>query len=114
GEQLAKQGRIDVATAVHVARQVCRALAAAHRKGIVHRDMKPENVFLVQHDGAITVKVIDFGISKAAEAGNANLTKTGMIMSTPSYMSPEQARGDTRDGGADLTAAGAISAKSPP
>jgi serine/threonine protein kinase len=108
GDQLAKQGRIDVATAVHVARQVCRALAAAHKKGIVHRDMKPENVFLVQHDGAITVKVIDFGISKAAEAGNANLTKTGMIMGTPSYMSPEQARGDKVDARADIYAVGAM------
>ena len=75
GDQLAEQGRVDVTTAVHIARQVCRALAAAHAKGIVHRDMKPENVFLVQHDGGVTVKVLDFGISKAAEAGKANLTQ---------------------------------------
>jgi len=108
GEQLAKQGRIDVATAVHVARQTCRALAAAHKKGIVHRDMKPENVFLVTHDGAIVVKVIDFGISTAAEGGKSNLTKTGMIMGTPSYMSPEQARGDKVDARADIYAVGAM------
>ena len=108
GEQLAKQGRVDVATAVHVARQTCRALAAAHKKGIVHRDMKPENVFLVTHDGAIVVKVIDFGISTAAEGGKSNLTKTGMIMGTPSYMSPEQARGDKVDARADIYAVGAM------
>ena len=108
GGQLADQGHIDVATAVHIARQVCRALAAAHRKGIVHRDMKPENVFLVEHDGAVTVKVIDFGISKAAEGGKTNLTKTGMIMGTPSYMSPEQARGDKVDLRTDIYAVGAM------
>ncbi|HEY1958659.1 MAG TPA: serine/threonine-protein kinase [Polyangiaceae bacterium] len=112
GGQLETQGRVDVATAVHIARQVCRALSAAHKKGIVHRDMKPENVFLVQHDGAVTVKVIDFGISKAAEGGQgtrqANLTKTGMIMGTPSYMSPEQARGDRVDHRADVYAVGAM------
>ncbi len=108
GTQLEQQGRVDVPTAVHVTRQVCRALAAAHKKGIVHRDMKPENVFLVQHDGAVTVKVIDFGISTAAAGGNANLTKTGMIMGTPSYMSPEQARGDKVDARADIYALGAM------
>ena len=108
GDQLAQQGKVEITTAVHVARQVCRALAAAHKKGIVHRDMKPENVFLVQHDGAVTVKVIDFGISKAAEAGKTNLTKTGMIMGTPAYMSPEQARGDKVDARADIYAVGAM------
>ncbi len=109
GSQLEKQGRVDVPTAVHVARQVCRALAAAHKKGIVHRDMKPENVFLVQHDKTLSVKVIDFGISTAANSGqNANLTKTGMVMGTPSYMSPEQARGDKVDARADVYALGAM------
>ena len=108
GGQLEQQGRVDVSTAVHIARQVCRALTAAHKKGIVHRDMKPENVFLVEHDGAVTVKVIDFGISKAAEGGKTNLTKTGMIMGTPSYMSPEQARGDKVDLRTDVYAVGAM------
>jgi len=112
GGQLEDQGRVDVPTAVHIARQVCKALAAAHKKGIVHRDMKPENVFLVEHDGAVSVKVIDFGISKVGETGQGtkktNLTKTGMIMGTPSYMSPEQARGDKVDLRADVYAVGAM------
>jgi serine/threonine-protein kinase len=112
GSRLEQLGRIDVATAVHVARQVCRALSAAHKKGIVHRDMKPENVFLVDHDGQTSVKVIDFGISKVGQTGpgtgKTNLTKTGVIMGTPSYMSPEQARGDKVDHRADVYAVGAM------
>ncbi len=108
GGELEKSGKVDVPMAVHVTRQVCRALAAAHRKGIVHRDMKPENVFLVDVDGALAVKVIDFGISKAGQAGKTNLTKTGMIMGTPAYMAPEQARGDKVDSRADIYAVGAM------
>jgi serine/threonine protein kinase len=108
GGELQNGGRIDIPKAVHVTRQVCRALTAAHRKGIVHRDMKPENVFLVDHDGALSVKVIDFGISTAGQAGKNNLTKTGMIMGTPSYMAPEQARGDKVDHRADIYAVGAM------
>jgi serine/threonine-protein kinase len=108
GGRLEQLGRVDVATAVHVARQVCRALSAAHKKGIVHRDMKPENVFLVDHDGETSVKVIDFGISKVGQGGKTNLTKTGVIMGTPSYMSPEQARGDKVDHRTDVYAVGAM------
>jgi serine/threonine-protein kinase len=90
---------------------VCRALAAAHAQGIVHRDVKPENVFLTGDVGRIepgTVKVIDFGISKVANAGGESLTKTGMVMGTPDYMAPEQARGDKVDARADIYAVGAI------
>ena len=108
GGELEHGGHIEIAKAVHVTRQVCRALTAAHRKGIVHRDMKPENVFLVDRDGALAVKVIDFGISTAGQAGKTNLTKTGMIMGTPSYMAPEQARGDKVDHRADIYAVGAM------
>ena len=109
GDYLKKHGKaIDSATAVRVAREVCRALSAAHEKGIVHRDMKPENVFLTAHNGVIGVKVLDFGISKAGPDSNANLTKTGVVMGTPSYMAPEQARGDKVDGRADIYSVGAM------
>ncbi len=105
-ERLERQGQIDIPNAVHITRQVCRALTAAHSRGIVHRDMKPENVFLVNRDDGVHVKVIDFGISK--EAGPSNLTKTGVVMGTPSYMAPEQARGDKVDPRADVYAVGAM------
>jgi serine/threonine-protein kinase len=107
GEYIKRVGKLPTAMAVAVARQVCRALAAAHARGIVHRDMKPENVFLVERDGAMVIKVLDFGISKAASP-EANLTRTGMIMGTPSYMAPEQARGENVDLRADVYAIGAL------
>ncbi|MEO6418706.1 MAG: serine/threonine-protein kinase [Polyangiaceae bacterium] len=107
GEHLRKVGRLDVSMAAGITRQICRALNAAHALGIVHRDMKPENVFLIPRDGLPHVKVLDFGISKAAH-GNTHLTRTGMIMGTPSYMAPEQARGEKVDHRADVYAVGAL------
>jgi serine/threonine-protein kinase len=104
---LHRRGQIDVLLAVNIARQVCRALSAAHERGIVHRDMKPENVFLVGDPDLPVVKVIDFGISKVNEGG-ASLTKTGMVMGTPGYMPPEQARGARVDHRADIYGVGAI------
>ncbi len=108
-EFLNERGRLDVQFAVRVVRQICKALSAAHAKGIVHRDMKPENVFLTGDLTSPVAKVIDFGISKVREAsGGPSLTKTGMIMGTPSYMAPEQAKGERVDHRVDIYAAGAI------
>jgi serine/threonine protein kinase len=101
GDYLAQQGPLSVPEAVHIVRQACQALIAAHTKGIVHRDIKPGNLFLVGHTGATTVKVLDFGISLV---GDASLTKTGMIMGTPAYMPPEQASGTRVDHRADIYA----------
>ena len=91
--------------------QICRALGAAHGKGIIHRDMKPENVFLIDREGRTDfVKVLDFGIAKmnAMDEGGARLTRTGMIFGTPEYMSPEQAKGDKPDHRVDIYAVGCI------
>jgi serine/threonine protein kinase len=105
GKYLDRLGKLPVAEAVHIVRQVCRALGAAHACGIVHRDVKPENIFLAGPQA--TVKVLDFGISKVAEFSDG-LTKTGTVMGTPDYMAPEQARGDRVDARADIYAVGAI------
>ncbi|HWM86270.1 MAG TPA: serine/threonine-protein kinase, partial [Kofleriaceae bacterium] len=85
-----KRAALDLVEAVGIARQVAAALAAAHEKGIVHRDVKPSNVFLVEGQ-TDRVKLLDFGIAR--RAGLATLTTTGMVVGTPSYMAPEQARG---------------------
>lgn len=109
-EYLHRVGRLPAGAAVRIVRQICKALAAAHDKGVVHRDMKPENVYLTGDLSVPVAKVIDFGISKIRDEPGSGpaLTKTGMIMGTPAYMSPEQARGERVDHRADIYAVGAI------
>ncbi len=120
GEELAdyvkKRGPLEPRMAAKVTRQVCSALAAAHARGIVHRDMKPENIFVLAssieavergESRTLRVKVLDFGISKVGHGDGTHLTRTGVIMGTPSYMAPEQARGRPVDHRADVYAVGA-------
>jgi eukaryotic-like serine/threonine-protein kinase len=118
GESLAqligREGPLAPERALQVSRQVADALTAAHGKGIIHRDIKPENVFLIRRDGKEFVKVVDFGISKHVKPGDdeeetPRLTQTGMVLGTPLYMSPEQARGeDNLDQRIDIYALGVI------
>jgi serine/threonine-protein kinase len=104
---LDRVGKLPNDMSIRITRQICRALMAAHAKGIVHRDMKPENVFLVGDLTSPRVKIIDFGISKQDDC-NAKLTRTGMVMGTPAYMAPEQARGEHVDNRADVYGVGGI------
>ena len=111
--EIAAKGPLRIGRAVDVATQALAALSAAHAAGIVHRDMKPDNLFLTRVAGRDDfVKVLDFGISKvrsAAGSGGIGLTKTGTVLGTPAYMSPEQARGETEvDGRADVWAMGVV------
>ena len=91
--RLRRVGHLPIEATVHVVRQVASALGAAHDQGVVHRDLKPGNVFLLQIPGEPDfVKVLDFGISKM-KAARTQLTSASAIMGTPNYMSPEQASG---------------------
>ena len=109
GESLTKLcealGALPAPRAAEIARQVAGALEAAHERGIVHRDLKPDNIMISRgRDGADLVKVVDFGIAKAAEGAGQKVTRTGLVVGTPEYMSPEQLTGDTLDGRSDLYA----------
>ena len=101
-------GKLPVQRAVYLIRQCLRGLAAAHALGVVHRDLKPSNLFLARDaSGRVNLKVLDFGVAK--QGGDAELTAAGMIMGTPAYMAPEQARGARfADARSDIYAAGAV------
>ena len=91
-----RAGPVPVPEAVEILAQCCKALGRAHAAGIVHRDIKPDNIFLAQStdDEALLVKILDFGIAKFATGPNDHSsTRTGAVLGTPLYMSPEQARG---------------------
>jgi serine/threonine-protein kinase len=100
------QGRFPVARALHIARHLLCGLAHAHNAGIIHRDVKPENVMLVKHEGdADFAKLFDFGIAKLTDGesdGGDKLTRVGQRFGTPAYMSPEQSMGRPLDARTDL------------
>src|SRR3989454_438511 len=102
---LEKERRLTVGDAARIARQVADALAYAHGRGIVHRDVKPDNILI---DSTGRVVVTDFGIAKAAEAAASQLTTEGMVVGTPQYMSPEQATGERTDGRSDIYSLGIV------
>lgn len=107
GDLLA-QGRLRTALALDVVYQVCGALTEPHAAGVIHRDLKPDNLLLVPvSDGTLQVKVLDFGIARFMES-NTQLTGTGMICGTPAYMAPEQAQNEKLDARTDLYSLGVI------
>lgn len=111
---LQQSGPLPVEQAVDFVLQACEAVAEAHSLGIVHRDLKPANLFVIRRpDGALSVKVLDFGISKVARGGSSapdvSITKTAAVMGSPLYMSPEQMRSSKDvDARADIWALGVI------
>ncbi|HMA95188.1 MAG TPA: protein kinase [Polyangiaceae bacterium] len=115
GARLQRLGTLSASQLLPIAKQILDALGAAHRAGIIHRDLKPDNVFLARHDASDeeTVKLLDFGISKftdnARKPADVSLTRSGVAVGTPHYMSPEQVQGSREiDFRTDLYSLGVI------
>src|SRR5687768_5927501 len=100
----APQRRMAARAAVGIARQICRGLQAAHEQGIIHRDIKPQNVLI---DAKGEVKLMDFGIARMAESPEG-VTQAGFILGTPHYMSPEQVQGAQIDSRSDIYSMGVL------
>jgi len=104
-----KAGQLPAPRAASIVHQTADALQVAHDAGIVHRDLKPDNIMVTKNrDGSDLVKVVDFGIAKASSSDAQKVTKTGMVVGTPEYMSPEQLAGDKLDGRSDLYSLGLV------
>jgi serine/threonine-protein kinase len=104
GDRLARAGTLDVPTSLRVTREIAAGLAAAHEARVIHRDVKPDNVFLIGDDA--TVKVIDFGMAKMLRSG-ANVEEE-LVMGTAQYMAPEQIVSDPADARTDVYALGVV------
>ena len=106
---LQQRGRLDLGEALDHLVPIMGALVAAHQRGIVHRDVKPENIFLAQsRSGAVVPKLIDFGLAKVAPEKGELETQIGVVLGTPSYMSPEQALGQRVDARTDVWSVGVV------
>ena len=102
------QGPVSLPLALDLVTQIALGLDVAHRAGVVHRDLKPDNVIVLDRAGRPFVKLVDFGIAKVVAGADQKLTTHGLIMGTPQYMAPEQAAGLTVDARADVYALGLI------
>jgi serine/threonine protein kinase len=103
-----RHGRLAETAAAEIIRQVCAALDEAHRQGIVHRDIKPENILVQTIPGGLQVKLLDFGIAALRDVKAGRLTRTGAVVGTPHYMSPEQCLGEELDGRSDIYSLGIV------
>ncbi|WP_438022966.1 protein kinase domain-containing protein [Sorangium sp. So ce233] len=109
GELCRRRRRLPFPTLVPIVRGIADALDAVHEAGITHRDLKPDNVFLAaERDGTWFPKLLDFGIAKLADGEGSEVTSTGVVLGTPQYMAPEQARGQRTGPPADIYALGAM------
>jgi HAMP domain-containing protein/predicted Ser/Thr protein kinase len=102
------KGALPLPVGLRIAKQMCLGLEAAHHEGVVHRDIKPQNMLIIPETGDL--KIMDFGIARVSEmkAGAAGLTSTGTVMGTPDYMPPEQAQGNPADFRSDIYSLGIV------
>ena len=111
GNLLRREGRMTPKRAVHLMHDICTGVGVAHRQGLLHRDLKPDNVIVAppSHEGDEEIaKVVDFGLAKVRDVGATALTKTGVVLGTLYYMSPEQCSGEELDARADVYSLGAM------
>lgn len=111
GDEIAAHGRIDWVLAIALLRQICSAVQAAHALGVIHRDLKPQNVLLDNAGSALLPKVLDFGIARLrddASGSDVRLTRDGAMIGTPLYMSPEQFNGEVADERSDIYSLGCL------
>jgi hypothetical protein len=108
-ETLKETGPLNTALIVSLGMQMCEVLSVAHAQGVIHRDLKPDNVMLMPlARGRYAIKVLDFGIAKIMDDDDGPTTETGSVFGTPEFMSPEQARGEGADPRSDIYALGII------
>jgi len=101
------KGALPVGVGLRIAKQICAGLEAAHRQGVIHRDIKPQNMLILPESGE--VKIMDFGIARVSELkGQSGLTSDGTVMGTPDYMPPEQAQGNPADFRSDIYSLGVV------
>ena len=104
-ELIRGRGRLPAAATITIGKQICRGLEVAHEQGIIHRDIKPQNLAV---DPSGVVKIMDFGIARLAQRTEPGATQAGMVVGTPEYMAPEQLLGDDVDARADIFAVGVV------
>jgi len=106
---IANKGALPLGVGLGIAKQMCQGLDAAHRQGVIHRDIKPQNMLILPETGEL--KIMDFGIARVSEVKgrpDAGLTTTGTVMGTPDYMAPEQAQGRPTDFRSDIYSLGVV------
>jgi serine/threonine protein kinase len=105
---IAQRGTLTAAECRSVLQQACDALEQAHNRGIVHRDLKPSNILVTESGGTLNIKIADFGIARFIDGEEQRLTKTGAVVGTPEYISPEVCRGEKADQRSDIYSLGCI------
>src|SRR5262249_19958571 len=108
GNLIERQGPLAEIDAAEIIRQVCAALDEAHRQGVVHRDIKPQNIIVQTIPDGWQVKVLDFGAAASRDVTASKLTRPGAIVGTPQYMSPEHCLGEELDGRSDIYSLGVV------